>query len=573
MMSVDSPRNGRGFRRGSDASTGVVSTRQSTTVDVDDDCASHENPHGARRDSVPVSEGPSISRRDSGVISPLSTSTSSDDVSDAGTTYSSEFSHAASSATTPPVIQRIVASAPPEAAPPVVAPAATAAPSLLAPPAPAGGRGPDVSPSPVLLAPEDAAPRAPQQQRQRTPNIALGNKELIGAGSYGSVFRALEIETNRTVAVKEIVLQTVESQATNEQIRTLQREIRVMQRLNHPNIVKYLGASRDGATFSIVMEFVAGGTVSEIVKKFGNMQPSQSARITKQALLGLEYLHGKGIIHRDLKGDNLFVEVDGTLKVGDFGTAKELRTIRLTSSMAGTPYFMAPEVVKCEQYGVQADVWSIGCCVIQMLSGKPPYHRCDNQFAVMFQVSKGEVDSYIPTDLPPAVDDFIRQCTRLNPAERPSVSELLQHPWLAGVPLAPGASPLTQSGPSFGHAAPFGPHDTGMTPMSTPPTTPLDEGASPTTPITEGKATPTTVKRRISASPLVATKTNSRTVTPIKHRAPGGAGGTTSASGAAGATGATATGATPKKPVRRGTGVLGGLPARPSASQSTREKR
>jgi serine/threonine protein kinase len=277
------------------------------------------------------------------------------------------------------------------------------------------------------------------------PRVTLGNKHLIGSGSFGTVYRALDLTNNRSIAVKEIRLQHMDDPAqAKKEMEGLEREIRVMSKLSHPNIVKYLGYSRgEEGTFNILMEFVSCGTVSSLIRTFGPLQPIQAALFTKQILAGLEYLHGRRIAHRDLKGDNLFVDTDGTLKVGDFGTAKELQTMNHNNSVAGTPYFMAPEVIKNGGHGLEADVWSLGCCVIQMLTGNPPYKGFDNSIAVMFQVSKGNIEPQIPSTLPEDAKDFIRQCCRPKPKERPSCAELLQHPWIGTAPPLPPSAIVT----------------------------------------------------------------------------------------------------------------------------------
>jgi len=306
-----------------------------------------------------------------------------------------------------------------------------------------------------------AAQRAAQRAREKPPRpgsrdvssaetdrdattpprqFTLGTKHLVGAGSFGTVYRALDTTNNQSIAVKEIRLQHIENpQRAKKELEALEREIRVMQKLTHPNIVKYLGYQRGEGTFNIIMEFVSCGTVGSVLKTFGPLQPIQAALFTKHVLAGLQYLHSKRIAHRDLKGDNLFVDVDGTVKLGDFGTAKELQTIKSTAfnSIAGTPYFMAPEVVKNGGHGLEADIWSVGCCVIQMLGGQPPFKNFENQITVMFQVSKGEIEPQIPKGIPDDARDFILKCCQVDPKARPTVTELLAHPWLASAPPIP----------------------------------------------------------------------------------------------------------------------------------------
>ena len=312
-----------------------------------------------------------------------------------------------------------------------------------------------------------------------TPRVVSRSKELLGAGSFGHVYKAIDINSNRLIAVKEVVLlpppvqqhgkrDPQASQNHFKKLQTLQREIKLMQQLDHPNIVRYLGSHRSENALNIYMEYVAGGTISSLLKTFGPMRLDVASRFTRHILLGLGYLHSRSIIHRDLKGDNLFVDADGTLKVGDFGTAKELSldmSQQMAHSVAGTPYFMSPEVIKNKGHGMATDIWSLGCCVIQMLCGKPPFYQYDNPFTVMFQVSKGSdaLFSNIEGDLMEAMsrqkdehckdendeisaehkknmDDalaFIKLCCASDPQSRPTCDELLQHPWITTVQNPP----------------------------------------------------------------------------------------------------------------------------------------
>lgn len=324
------------------------------------------------------------------------------------------------------------------------------------------------------------------QPKHKAPKVNIGNKELIGSGSFGNVYKALDMDTMRTVAVKEVQLITDESRELKKQIHALEREIRVMQKLDHPHIVKYLGATRDGSKLLIFMEYIGGGTIASYIRQYG-LAPQQAAFFTKQVVSGLAYLHSKNIAHRDLKGDNLFVDTLGRVKVGDFGTSKELQTIRMTNSVAGTPYFMAPEVVTCQGHGIEADVWSVGCCVIQMLTGKPPFHQYDNPYTVMFQVSKGNIEDQIPANFPPEAADFVRKCTALQPGDRWTCQQLLEHPWIAQIPTTTSSTNNSEHAPDA-TAATSTPPQQSLPPqgLATPPrnvaNTIADPPQKPTTP-------------------------------------------------------------------------------------------
>lgn len=281
-------------------------------------------------------------------------------------------------------------------------------------------------------------------------HIRVDKKERVGRGTFGDVFRAVDLDTGTEIAIKEIVVAQDYNKDLEKQIHVLEREIRVMQKLDHPNTVKYLGAKRMSDTLHIYMEFVSGGTVASQIRTQGHFSEERTRRYTKQLLDGLDYLHGKKIAHRDLKGDNLFLSSSDVLKVGDFGTSKELQTLRVTDSVAGTPNFMAPEVISCSGHSFQADIWSVGCCIIQMLVGKPPFSNMDNHMAVMFAVMKGQIEAQIPKDgISPGLDDFLRKCLQTNPKDRPTTKQLLEHPWITG------ASSFTEpTAPTVGTVSP-----------------------------------------------------------------------------------------------------------------------
>lgn len=191
-----------------------------------------------------------------------------------------------------------------------------------------------------------------------------------------------------------------------------------MRKLDHPNTIRYLGARRDDNCLSIYMQYVNGGTIGRMLKECGPFNEQVTRSYTLQLLRGLQYLHERKIIHRDLKGDNLFLTDANVLKLGDFGTSKELVTSLVTDSVAGTPNFMAPQVIACTGHSYKADIWSVGCCVLQMLTGQPPFTKLDNHMAVMFAVMKGKIVDEIPTSISDEAKSFIEMCTKTNPTER-----------------------------------------------------------------------------------------------------------------------------------------------------------
>ena len=307
--------------------------------------------------------------------------------------------------------------------------------------------------------------------RPNALNFARG--ELIGKGSFGAVYRGMQRNTNRIICMKEIRLpgiveemgrlqassmvaedasprsapstpppQPVAADAKEKgtllkQIETVKRELDLLKQLSHPNIVKYLNDEVVDGYLRIYMEYVSGGSVASAIKTYGSFAEPQAAALCYQLLQGLVYLHSRGIVHRDLKGDNLLLETSSELKIADFGTAKSIiASATMTANIVGTAYFMAPEVLRPDSVvGTPADIWSTGCCVIEMLTGKPPLSDIPNQYSVMMAIAGSPqvpLDKYIPADntWSSEVLDFIKQCLRVNPASRPTAQELLQHPWI-----------------------------------------------------------------------------------------------------------------------------------------------
>ncbi|GIL92155.1 hypothetical protein Vretifemale_19716 [Volvox reticuliferus] len=182
------------------------------------------------------------------------------------------------------------------------------------------------------------------------------------------------------------------------------------------------------------------GSLSSQLSRFGPLPEPLVALYTRQLLLGLAYLHAQRTVHRDVKGANLLLEKTGVLKLADFGMAKQLmEQVSFTRSFKGSAYWMAPEVIKQQGYGVQADIWSVGCTVLEMATGKPPWSQCTSQVQAIFKIASSPDLPAIPEHLSPQASEFILLCLQRDPAARPTAEELLRHPFVTG-PLA--ANPL-----------------------------------------------------------------------------------------------------------------------------------
>ena len=267
--------------------------------------------------------------------------------------------------------------------------------------------------------------------------ITLGKK--LGAGSFGSVYVGL-LPNGRFVAVKELELAD-DATGTNA-------EIQVHEKLVHPNIIRYLHSYINATTtpkkLCMVLEFVTGGSVTSLMKTLpdGRLPLSVVRVYARHMFLALEYLHANGVAHRDIKGDNLLISMDsGVAKLADFDQAKVMVTHgtlrKAATTLSGTPYWMSPEVVTDDQgYNpYKADIWSAGCTVGEMITGKVPWMPMANVMNIMNKLaqSKGWPDA-IPKD--PVVlgsqdaVDFLDLCFNRDPTKRPDAKTLLQHPFL-----------------------------------------------------------------------------------------------------------------------------------------------
>ncbi|KAJ3561138.1 hypothetical protein NP233_g10378 [Leucocoprinus birnbaumii] len=253
----------------------------------------------------------------------------------------------------------------------------------------------------------------------------LGN--CIGKGQFGSVYRALNLTSGQMVAVKRIRLGGLKE----DDISTLMREVDLVKSLSHPGIVKYEGMARDEDTLSIVLEYAENGSLAHTLKAFGKLNEKLVASYVVKILEGLHYLHQSDVVHCDLKAANILTTKNGNVKLSDFGVSLNLRAMERQSQndVAGTPNWMAPEVIRLEGASTKSDIWSLGCTVVELLTGRPPYAEISNSMTVMFRIVE-DAGPPIPDGCSEMLQDFLDQCFHKNPAERPSAEMLCEHPWL-----------------------------------------------------------------------------------------------------------------------------------------------
>ncbi|CCF59029.1 hypothetical protein KAFR_0F04340 [Kazachstania africana CBS 2517] len=300
--------------------------------------------------------------------------------------------------------------------------------------------------------------------------IRWKKRNFVGGGTFGTVFSAINLDNGEILAVKEIKIP--DSNAMKKVFPLIKEEMTVLEMLNHPNVVQYYGVEVHRDKVNIFMEYCEGGSLASLLEH-GRIEDEMVTQVyTLELLEGLAYLHQSGVVHRDIKPENILLDFNGIIKYVDFGTAKKIArtetristlskfvvtdTTTETSDsrrssgdgimsnshgglldMMGTPMYMAPETITGSthkgKFGAD-DVWSLGCVVLEMITGRRPWSNLDNEWAVMYHVAAGHTPQ-LPTkqEVSPIGRKFLKKCLVQNPNKRATAVELLMDPWIVEI--------------------------------------------------------------------------------------------------------------------------------------------
>ncbi|XP_063273064.1 serine/threonine-protein kinase PAK 3-like, partial [Prinia subflava] len=280
---------------------------------------------------------------------------------------------------------------------------------------------------------------SPQQKSQMTEELLQWLRSIVnegdpqtrytkfvqvGQGGFGTVYKAFDPATGDVVALKKMPLHK------RSRKELVINEIRIMKENRHPNIVNYIDSYLVDEDLWLVMEYVDGGTLTSVLLQVF-IDERMIAAISRECLKALDFLHSKNVIHRDVKSDNILLGMDGSVKLTDFGLCAQLTPERSTRcTVLGSPYWVAPEVLKRKEYDTQVDIWALGIVAIEMLEGEPPYFK-ESPLRAQHLIARNR---YPPLRRPSRMSvlfhAFLHSCLDTDPSIRWTACELLQHPFL-----------------------------------------------------------------------------------------------------------------------------------------------
>lgn len=256
------------------------------------------------------------------------------------------------------------------------------------------------------------------------PSKVFGKLVKLDEGSSGTVYKGIYLKTNQKVAIKIIQIKA------DTKLDTLENEIAMMESCRHENIVEYIGAFSNSQDLWIVMEYMSGGKLTDLLLNTHFSEP-EIAAVCKYCLIALKYLHDGQRIHRDIKSDNVLLGADGTVKLADFGFCAELSSAAdKRRSVVGTPYWMAPEVIRGVDYDTKVDIWSLGIMALEMADGEPPLLDLPPLRALFIIATQPPPSLREPEKWSSTFKDFLAAALAKSPQKRASADELLEHPFI-----------------------------------------------------------------------------------------------------------------------------------------------
>ncbi|CAI2365328.1 unnamed protein product [Moneuplotes crassus] len=267
-------------------------------------------------------------------------------------------------------------------------------------------------------------------EKNEIQNFQIG--DLVGKGTYAQVFQGFDLDTGKIIAIKQVpILKFADKDQVDIRLAALKKEIKLLRSFDHPNIVKYLGNQNDGKVLNIFLEYVSSGSISSMLNQYKSFDENLTKIYIKNILKGLDYLHAHNVIHGDIKGSNVLVDDNGICKLADFGGSNRIiKHSKQRQRMVGTAQWMAPEVIRESKYDRFSDIWSVGCVVIEMLQGSPPWSECDNIYAALFKIAKTRQPPQFPPNITYEATDFLQRCLNVDSKRRPNVRTLLNHPFI-----------------------------------------------------------------------------------------------------------------------------------------------
>lgn len=291
-------------------------------------------------------------------------------------------------------------------------------------------------PKPAITTTDEVVQRLIRICNHGDPTKLYRNLVKIGQGASGGVFTAVSTTNGQFVAIKQMNL---EQQPKKDLIVN---EILVMKESKHKNIVNFIDSFLWKGDLWVIMEYMDGGSLTDVVTA-NLMTEAQIAAICKETVEGLAHLHSKGVIHRDIKSDNVLLGTHGEIKLTDFGFCAQINEgQQKRTTMVGTPYWMAPEVVTRKEYGPKVDIWSLGIMAIEMIEGEPPYLNENPLRALYLIATNGTPKIQNPGQLSPEFQDFLSQCLSVDVDQRPDTTQLATHKFLKKADPLSSLAPL-----------------------------------------------------------------------------------------------------------------------------------